>query len=103
MLIGYFDYLVIGVIIFINIKVWNTYNEKTIGCIGIAILFGFLLPFVSMIIELSIVGQWTDGFEVVYTYLRFPIYWLMGMLQMIIIVINLSVKTDNQKEDKKIE
>ncbi len=103
MLLGYFDYLVIGILIFINIKVWNTYNEKDVGCIGIAILFGFLLPFVSMSIELSIVGEWVDSFEVLYTYLRFPIYWVMGMLLMIIIIINLNVKTDSQKENDRIQ
>ncbi|WP_157823456.1 hypothetical protein [Olleya sp. 1-3] len=56
-----------------------------------------------MIIELQIVGEWMDSFEVVYTFLRFPTYWVIGIIQMIIIGIRLSRKPDEENETEKIE
>ncbi|GGW57316.1 hypothetical protein DFQ11_101753 [Winogradskyella epiphytica] len=53
-----------------------------------------------MIIELSIIAEWTDSFEMVYTYLKFPIYWLIGILQLIIVIINLSVNNTNKQKVK---
>jgi hypothetical protein len=103
MLIGYFDYLIIAILIFLNIKYWKTNFEKKVGCILVALMFGFLLPFVSMIIELQIVGEWMDDFEVFYTFLRFPTYWIIGIIQMIIIGIRLSRKPDEENETERIE
>ncbi len=69
----------------------------------VIILFGFVLPFISMIIELQIVGEWMDSFEVVYTFLRFPTYWVIGIIQMIIIGIRLSRNSDEENETDTIE
>lgn len=85
MLIGYFDYAIIGILIFVNIKYWKTNIEKKAGCISGGLMFGFLLPFISMIIELQTVGEWMDSFEVVYTFLRFPTYWIIGIIQIVIL------------------
>ena len=98
MLIGYFDYLIIAILIFLNIRFWKTNLEKKVGCLLVLFLFGFVLPFISMIIELQIVGEWMDSFEVVYTFLRFPTYWIIGIIQMIIIGIRLSRKPDENNE-----
>jgi hypothetical protein len=103
MLIGYFDYLIIAILIFLNIKYWKRNFEKKIGCLLVFILFGFVLPFISMIIELQIVGDWMDSFEVVYTFLRFPTYWVIGIIQMIIIGIRLSRNSDDENETDTIE
>ena len=103
MLIGYFDYVVIGILIFVNIKYWKTNIEKKVGCILGGLMFGFLLPFISMIIELQIVGEWMDSFEVVYTILRFPTYWIIGIIQIIIIGIKLSIKREKENETEPIE
>ena len=54
MLIRYFDYLIIVILIFLNIKYWKSNFEKRIGCLLVAFLFGLVLPFVSIIIELQI-------------------------------------------------
>jgi len=90
MLIGYFDYLIIGILIFLNIKFWEkNFNFKE-GCLISIGLFGFILPIISIIIELQRVklnGGWMDGFEVIYTFLRFPTYWIIGFLQLIILKI----------------
>ena len=103
MLIGYFDYLIIAILIFLNIKFRKTNFEKKIGCLLVLLLFGFVIPFISMIIELQIVGEWMDSFEVVYTFLRFPIYWVIGIIQMVIIGIRLSRKPDEETETERIE
>lgn len=103
MLIGYFDYLIIAVLIFLNIKYWKSNLEQKIGCLLVLLLFGFLLPFISMIIELQIVGEWMDSFEVIYTFLRFPTYWVIGIIQMIIIGIRLSRKPDEENDTKTID
>jgi len=100
MLIGYFDYLIFAILIFLNIKFWKTDFENKIGCLLVLFLFGFLLPLISMIIELQIVGEWMDSFEVIYTYLRFPTYWVIGIIQMVIIGIRLSRKPDKENENK---
>ncbi len=103
MLIGYFDYVVIGILIFLNIKYWKTDFEKKIGCLPVFLLFAFLIPLISIFIELQIVGEWMDSYEVLYTYLRFPTYWIIGIVQMIIIGIRLSRKPDKESETEKIE
>ena len=103
MLIGYFDYLIIAILIFLNIKYWKSNFEKRVGCLLAALIFGLVLPFISMIIELQIVGEWMDSFEVVYTFLRFPTYWIIGIIQMVIIGIRLSRKPDEENETEIIE
>ena len=103
MLIGYFDYLVLGILIFLNIKFWKNNIEQKVGCILGGLMFGFFLPFVSMIIELQIVGEWMDSFEVVYTFLRFPTYWIIGIIQIIIIGVKLSLQPNEESETEQVE
>ncbi|WP_422083763.1 hypothetical protein [Ulvibacterium sp.] len=103
MLIGYFDYAVIGILIILNIKYWKTNIEKKAGCILGGLMFGFFLPFISMIIELQMVGEWMDSFTVAYTFLRFPTYWIIGVIQIIIIGIKLSIKPNEEKDPEIIE
>lgn len=95
-LFGYFDLVILGVLIFLNIKNYGKVHLN-LGCwIGV-IVFGLVLPFISMSIELQIVqanGGWMDSFEVVYVYLRFPTYWMLGILQCIIF----GVTTKNKNE-----
>jgi hypothetical protein len=90
MLFGYFDYFVVGVLLFLNIKFWRKSFDRTDGCLLGAFLFGFLVPLFSMMLELERVklhGGWTDSFEVLYTYLRFPMYWLIGFIQAVLTLI----------------
>ncbi len=103
MLIGYFDYVIFGLLIILNIKYWKSSIEKKVGCFTGGLVFGFFLPFISMLVELQIVGEWMDSFEVVYTYLRFPTYWIIGIIQIIIIGIKLSIKPNEEKEPERIE
>ena len=85
MLIGYFDYFVITLITLLNIKYWKVPVSPEIGCILFLIVYCFILPIVSIIIELGIngpkKGELSDSFNYVYVYLRFPIYWILYILQ----------------------
>lgn len=96
MLLGYFDYTFFAVLIFLNFRFWNRKIDWKIGCLIGAVSFGIVLPILSTAIELTRVkitsGPWMDSFEVVYTFLRFPTYWIVGIIQAIIIGINLSYK-----------
>lgn len=88
MLIGYFDYLIIGILIFLNIKFWEKNFSLKEGCLISIGLFGVFLPIISIFIELERVklnGGWMDGFEVIYTFLRFPTYWIIGLIQLFIL------------------
>lgn len=99
MIIGYFDYIVFGILIFLNIKFWKKEISGKTGCIVGGLLFGFLLPLISLIIEVQRVKMTIgimDNFEVLYTYLKFPTYWIIGIAQTILIGIKLSLKKENK-------
>ncbi len=95
-LFGYFDLTILGFLLFFNIKNYGKVNGN-LGCwIGV-ILFGLVLPFISMMIELQIVksnGGWMDSFEVAYVFLRFPTYWIIGIVQSIFFAL-----TTNKKDE----
>ncbi|RFN59864.1 hypothetical protein DZ858_07400 [Marixanthomonas ophiurae] len=99
MLLGYFDYIFFAVLIFLNFRFWNRKINWKVGCIIGGLSFSVFLPILSIVIELTRVeitsGPWMDSFEVVYTFLRFPTYWIVGIIQAIIIGINLSHKKQN--------
>ena len=95
-LFGYFDIFILVILIFSNIKFYGKINVKS-GCGLSALIFGFLLPLISMLIELEIVkanGGWMDSFEVLYVYLRFPTYWVIGIIQVVILGFSESKKNE---------
>ena len=100
MIIGYFDYLIIGVLIILNIKFWHKEFSRKDGCVMGGILFGFILPFLSVGIELQIVGEWMDSFEVAYTILKIPTYWFIGIIQLMVTGIKLHLI--KRKEQQKL-
>jgi hypothetical protein len=92
MIIGYIDYLIFGILIFLNIKYWKRKFNWIIGFLLGGILFGLILPVISLGFEISRVKMTIgieDNFEVLYTYLRFPMYWAIGLFQLIFIGITL--------------
>ena len=63
------------------------------GCIVGGFLFGLVLPLISIIIEVYRVKTTIgimDNLEVLYTYLRFPMYWAIGVVQVVISGIKLN-------------
>ncbi|NOU61991.1 hypothetical protein [Marinifilum caeruleilacunae] len=101
MFIGYFDYIIFGLLLLFNVLYWKKrFNGKT-GCLIIGILFGVAIPYVSMEIELLRVKsefEMIDGFNLLYTIFRFPMYWIIGILQSILINIH---DKQNQPEGNK--
>ena len=91
MLIGYFDCIIFGLLLLFNVLYWKKRFNGKIGCLIIGILFGVAIPYVSMKIEIAKVKsefEMIDGFNLLYTTLRFPMYWLIGILQSILIHIH---------------
>lgn len=91
MFIGYFDYIIFGLLLLFNVLYWKKRLNGKIGCLIIGILFGVAIPFVSMKIELIRVKsefEMIDGFNLLYTFFRFPMYWIIGILQSILINIH---------------
>lgn len=44
--------------------------------------------------ELKMVGEWMDSFTVAYTFLRFPTYWFIGIIQILVTTIKLSTRSN---------
>jgi hypothetical protein len=82
-------------VFFLNIKYWNIEKFGNYG-IGIGLLlFGFIFPFISMIVEIQIAKYFHDAYEaldVLYTYLRFPVYWVIGFFQVLVLIIKMRTK-----------
>jgi hypothetical protein len=87
MLVGYFDYFICVILITLNVLLWKKRFSVLMGWLIGFLLFGFVLPFVSMLIEIQLYSadhKCTDAFEYLYTYLKFPLYWAVGIVQGII-------------------
>ena len=77
------DYFLLGTLLVLNIIFWKRMPAK-FGCALTFLGYGVVFPLFSMSLELARVeanGGWMDGFEVLYTWLCFPAYWLAGILQ----------------------
>jgi hypothetical protein len=88
MFVGYFDYAVLALVIGINAKYSKRYGSGSLGCwslLAMGLLYCLVLPVLSMGIELERArrppGVSVDGFEFLYTWLRFPMYWVLFVLQ----------------------
>lgn len=88
MFVGYFDYAVLALVIGVNILYIKRYSSGTLGCwplLTIGVLFCLVLPFLSMSVELERArrppGVMVDGFELLYIWFRFPMYWILFILQ----------------------
>lgn len=88
MIIGYFDFAVIGILMLINILILRKRINSNIGCLLVGLIFGLVLPIVSQEIEIDKVSnerEILDNFTLLYTFLKFPFYWIVGAVQIAII------------------
>ena len=86
--VGVFDIIVILLLVFINIRFWNKKWGCLIQILG-TLLYVFVFPFISMGVEIQIVSKINgykpiDSIELLYTWLRFPLYWILFILQLIV-------------------
>ncbi|GGG63953.1 hypothetical protein [Epilithonimonas arachidiradicis] len=85
MLLGIFDYILLIVILIFNIGVWKYKIIKKgnkILYLSIFLLFGFIIPFFSIDFEIKNLTKnikEIDSFTFLYTYFRFPTWWLFGI------------------------
>ena len=70
---------------------WNRNMKTKSGCLLVIIVFGLILPLLSIVVEIKNYKEYTmdkpfsDSLEMVYTLCRFPIYWVVGILQLSLI------------------
>ncbi len=88
LLLGYFDYVLLLILIIINGYYWRKL-PKINSCFSIIFflcLFGFILPTISMFVEIRLNSSpGDDAFNLLYTYFRFPVYWVIGLIQIIVV------------------
>ena len=86
--IGYFDYIIFIVLIILNVIFWKKdFSFCLVYCI-IILLFGAILPVVSSFIDIRIYTsdkKIVDNYELLHNYLKFPLYWGMGLIQLLIL------------------
>ncbi len=96
MIIGIFDFVVIGSLVLLNLLFWGKKVKNNTDCLIVGVIFGLILPMISQKIEINRVAServiW-DNFTLLYTYFKFPIYWVLGIIQIAIIS-----KKDNNEE-----
>jgi hypothetical protein len=88
MIIGYFDYIIFITLIILNIVFWKKDFTSCLAYCVTVLFFGIILPFVSSFIDIKIYTSGkkiVDNFELLHNYLKFPIYWGIGLLQLLIL------------------
>jgi hypothetical protein len=100
MIVGYFEAIVLVMLVLVNIFFWKKSIKQNVGCLITGLLFGLILPMISQKIEIERVTSereiW-DNYELLYTFLRFPIYWIVGAIQSAVFTNKNSVlKQDSQ-------
>lgn len=91
MLIGYFDYAVLLGLLYFNYIYWKRkLNWLLVSLVGV-VVFGVLLPVLSIQAELYVngpkPGDIVDGFNYWYVELRFPMYWGLFILQCLVLLL----------------
>lgn len=93
MLFGYFEILVLTLLIGSNLYIQRIPFNINIYYLVIILLFGFILPLIAMKIEIEIAilkGMERDGMYFLWTTFKFPIYWIIGIFQILFLTIKKS-------------
>lgn len=88
MILGYFDYVIIAIVIFLSIKYWNNEFNWKKGCFLNFLLFGVVIPFLSINIGVLFeIFNESDSNDLILDngYLIFLFYWILGILFSIVI------------------
>ena len=86
--IGYFDYIIFIALIILNIIFWKKDFSSCLVYGVIILLFGAIFPVISSFIDVRIYTsdkQIVDNFELLHNYLKFPLYWGVGLVQLLIL------------------
>lgn len=88
MSIGYFDYTIFIVLIILNVIFWKKDLSSCLTYVIIILLFAVILPVISSFIDIRVYisdNKIVDNFELLHNYLKFPLYWGIGVLQLLIL------------------
>ena len=98
----YYDILFLSVIIIINYFIFTMKMKlNTVSKVFILLLFFIFIPFISSKIELHNVQEKfkiVDGFNLLYLFLKFPIWWTLGVVE----ILFLSKLLKRQSSQRKI-
>ena len=91
MLFNYFDWFIVILILIFNFGVWKyKFLKKLTSSIYFLFffLFFFLIPILTIGVEIKIVvskSPLVEAFNLIYTYLRFPTWWFIGIIELFVI------------------
>lgn len=89
MILGIFDYILFFILITVNIIFWRKKVVWSTMLVLIVVFFVILFPITSSGIELERIKKndgMMDNFEGLYVYLKFPIYWMCGIFQILLLL-----------------
>lgn len=93
MIFGIFDFLIIGMLLIGDFYFWKSKKILKINWVTLIIwflLFFVALPYLSSKYEFWVANKKYDGeadsFNFWYIYFKWPIYWIIGLLEIMIIV-----------------
>ncbi|PKL79734.1 MAG: hypothetical protein CVV25_07005 [Ignavibacteriae bacterium HGW-Ignavibacteriae-4] len=91
-LFTYFDLSILLLIISLDISILSKKRKVKLSNLTImlfAIFFLFILPYLSTELESHLVhsrNEVVDGFNLLYLWLKWPIYWLVGAIELIFLI-----------------
>ncbi|TKB97215.1 hypothetical protein [Pedobacter cryotolerans] len=91
-LFGYFDIFLLFLLITINIIIWKFNILKRVTwkiSIPMVLLIFFFFPVMSTQVEVNNVYNHfkvVDGFNLLYIWFRWPTWWILGIIEMIVFV-----------------
>jgi len=91
-LFTYFDLIILLLILIINFKIVLKRSKVVLSWITISLFiisFLFIFPYLSTELESHLVhsrNEVVDGFNLFYLWFKWPIYWLVGTLELIFIL-----------------
>jgi len=88
MAIGFFDYIIFTVLVILNIVFWKKDFTSCLTYSLVILFFGIIFPIISAIIDIKIYThdkKIVDNFELLHNYFKFPLYWGIGFLQLLIL------------------
>ncbi len=89
MFFGIFDYIIVAIILIFNFSAWKYKIIKKCNWIFYLIaflFFGIIFPVISIHYEIQEAAKdqtFIDNFTLLYTFFRFPVWWLIGFLEIL--------------------
>jgi len=86
--LNFFDIISIAVLVYLNISNWHRKNSKFSIYLVSIIILGLLCPFLSFMIEWELNPadeEVFDAFTMFYSLFKFPIYWFLLIIQLIVL------------------